>query len=174
VFFLIIALTIGSIAVIALAKNGGNGKGNSGEGWQRGNLVQVQEQTKIQEQVQESVQAQNQLQENKKIQKQGQECEMECNQNCENNCNGECTGECAREGAQLKFNAATLKNMTIARIAELWKINADTLLTEIVKTFNLTGTYTTENTLNDLRAEYRFTPFQIKEIVESLILTSKA
>lgn len=169
VFFLIVALTIGSIAVIALAKNGGNDNGKPGGGWQHGNQVQLKEQIKIQEQAPGPVQTQNQLQENKKIQKQLQECEKECNQNCENNCSGECIGECANEGTQLKFNAGALKNMTIAKIAELWKIDADTLLTEIVKTFNLTGTYTTENTLNDLRAEYRFAPFQIKEIIENLI-----
>lgn len=40
VFFLIVALVIGSIAVVALAKNGGNNKINSGSCYQYGNQPQ--------------------------------------------------------------------------------------------------------------------------------------
>ncbi|GAB4114758.1 MAG: hypothetical protein Kow00103_08980 [Candidatus Caldatribacteriota bacterium] len=159
IFFLIIALVITSLAVVVFAKNGGNGKGKAGGGLQQGNLNQNQE----------VVQIQNQCQENVKMQKQLQECENECSQNCESNCNGECSGECVNEATQLNFNAGALKNMTITKIADLWGVDADTLLAKIVETFNLTGTYSTTNTLNDLRAEYRFAPYQVREIIENLM-----
>ncbi len=158
IFFLIIALVITSLAVVVFAKNGGNGQGKVGGGLQQGNLYQNQGTTQIQ----------NQRQENMNMQKQLQECENECNQNCENNFNSECSGECVKEEIQLRFNAATLKNMTIAKIAELWGVDADTLLTKIVETFNLEEDYTLGSTINDLRSEYHFAPYQIREIIDSL------
>ncbi len=165
VLMLIIALTIGSAAAIALAKNGPGNGGMSGGGMKQGNQVQVQEPKKNQNQVQEPVNTQTQLQEQKKTQL--QECEEECNQNCEENCNGECTGDC--DGVPLEINAAELQDMTIAQIAVRWSIDADDLLAKLIDTFNLEEEYTTEDTLNDLRAEYRFSTSVLKDILKDLI-----
>jgi len=145
VLFLIIALIIGSLGVIVLAKNNVN-KGGWGQGMQQGN--------------------QSQLQEREQNQTQLQECEEECNENCVGNCNGECTGEC--DGNPVQVSGAELRTMKINDIANLWGIDAATLLNEIVNTLNLKDTYTFENTVNDLRGEIRFSPFQIKDIADKL------
>ena len=145
VLFLIIAIIIGSLGVIVLAKNNVN-KDGCGQGMQQGN--------------------QSQLQEREQKQTQLQECEEECNENCVGNCNGECTGEC--DGNPVQVSGAELRTMKISDIAKLWEINATTLLNEIVNTLNLKNTYTIENTVNDLRGEIRFSPFQIKDIADKL------
>jgi len=135
VLFLVIALIIGSLGVIVLAKNN-VGKGICGQGMQQGN------QTKL------------------------QACEKECNEDCAGECTGDCTGEC--DGNQVKVTGAELRTMKISEVAKLWEIDAPTLLNKFVTTFNLKQTYTVENTLNDLRGEYRFSPSQIKDIANNL------
>ena len=142
ILYLVIALIIGSLGVVVLAKNNLN-KGGCGQGMQQGN----------QSQVQACEQNQSQL----------QACEEECNQNCAGDCTGKCTGDC-----QVQVSGAELRGMTIGNIAKLWEIDATVLLNKIVSTFNLEETYTIENTINDLRSEYRFSPFQIKDIADQL------
>ena len=103
-------------------------------------------------------------------QSQLQECEGVCDENNGEACGGECDGAC--DGNQIKVSGAELKAMTIADIAKLWGIDdASSLLNEIVSTFNLKNTYAVENTIDDLRGEYRFSPFQIKEIADKLIVS---
>jgi hypothetical protein len=145
VLFLIIALIIGSLGVIVLAKNNAN-KGGWGQGMQQGNQTQLQERERNQTQL--------------------QECEEECNENCVGKCDGGCTGQC--DGNPVQVSGAELRAMKISDIADLWEIDAATLLNEIVNTLNLKNTYTIENTVNDLRGEYRFSPFQIKDIADKL------
>lgn len=135
VLFLAIALIIGSLGVIVLAKNNVN-KGGWYGGMQQGSQTQLQT------------------------------CEEECNKNCAEECTGECSGEC--DGTQVQVSGAELRVMKISDMAKLWEINAATLLNEIVNTFKLKQTYTIENTLNDLRGEYRFSPSQIKDIANNL------
>lgn len=168
VFVLIIALTIVSLTAMALAKNGPGNGGMSGGGTKQGNQVQVQEPKKNQNRVQEPVNTPTQLQEQKKTQTQLQECEEECNQNCEENCNGECT--CDGDGVPLQINAAQYKDMTIADIAEIWDIDAGTLLNDIKEYFDLTGEYDTSNTIDDLRAENPFAPSEFVDFMENLTI----
>jgi hypothetical protein len=165
VTILVIVLTIGSLTVIALAKNGPGNGSMSGGGAKQGNQVQIQEPKKNQNRVQEPVNTPTQLQEQKKSQL--QECEEECNQNCKENCNDECTGDCNND--QLQINAAELQEMTIAQIAARWDLDADNLLTKLIQTLKLEEEYTTENTLNDLRTESRFSLSVIKDILKDLI-----
>jgi len=62
-----------------------------------------------------------------------------------------------------------MKTMTIADIATLWGIeDAEQLLTSIKNEFKLTQEYNTNNTIDDLRGEYRFLPYQIMELAEKL------
>ncbi|MDD3656464.1 MAG: hypothetical protein PHI72_06840 [Atribacterota bacterium] len=165
VTILVIALIIGSLTVIALAKNGPGNGGMSGGGAKQGNQVQIHEPKKNQNRVQEPGNAPTKLQEQKKTQL--QECEKECNQNCEENCNCECIGD--GNGVQLQINAAELQELTIAQIAVRWDLDADNLLTKLIQTFKLEEEYTTKNTLNDLRTEYRFSLSEIKDILKALI-----
>lgn len=150
--------------MIALAKNGPNNGGMSGGGMKQGNQVQVQEPKKNQNQVQEPVNTPTQLQEQKKTQTQLQECEEECNQNCEEKCNGECTGDC--DDVPLEINAAQYKDMTIAEIADVWGINADTLLNDVEAAFSLDGDYNIDNTLDDLRENNLFSPSDFVDFME--------
>jgi len=100
-------------------------------------------------------------------QSQLQECDGVCNENNGEVCGGECDGTC--DGNQIKVNGADLKAMSLADIAKLWGIDASSLLNEIMNTFNLKNTYTVENTIDDIRGEIRFSPFQIKDIADKLI-----
>ena len=102
-------------------------------------------------------------------QSQMKECDGVCVENNNENCNGECDGTC--DGNQIKVSGSELKAMTIADVAKLWEIDASSLLNEIINAFNLKNTYTFENTIDDLRGEYRLSPFQIKEIADKLIVS---
>jgi len=61
-----------------------------------------------------------------------------------------------------------MKTMTIADIATLWGIDASKLLDGIQNEFKLTQMYNTGSTIDDLRGEYRFSPYQIMEIAERI------
>jgi len=61
-----------------------------------------------------------------------------------------------------------MKTMTIADIAALWGIDAGELLEGIENEFELTQEYSVDSTINDLRGEYRFSPYQIMEIAQEI------
>lgn len=75
-----------------------------------------------------------------------------------------------RYGMQNKefSNQMEMKTMTIADIATLWGIDAGKLLEEIKNEFELTQMYNIGSTIDDLRGEYRFSPYQIMEIVDRI------
>lgn len=68
----------------------------------------------------------------------------------------------------VEIEGQDMKLLTIKEIADLWQIDAAKLLTEIRAKFNLQGTYTIDSVLEDLRAEYKFSPAQIKDIAEAI------
>jgi len=102
----------------------------------------------------------------------------------QHNCDEECDGTCDSEpkgngwgrnssdnidGLQAHVSGMEMKTMTIADIAKLWGIDGDSFLAEMTKEFNLQQKeYTTNNTIDDLRGEYRFLPYQIMELAEKL------
>jgi len=69
---------------------------------------------------------------------------------------------------QAHVNGMEMKTMTIADIATLWGIDAGKLLEEIKNEFELTQMYNIGNTIDDLRGEYRFSPYQIMEIADRI------
>jgi hypothetical protein len=71
-------------------------------------------------------------------------------------------------GLQAHVSGMEMKTMTIADIAALWGINADELLDEIKNEFELTQEYNSSNTIDDLRGEFRFSPYQIMEIAQRI------
>lgn len=101
-----------------------------------------------------------------------------------NDCDDECDGTCDSEpkgsgmgrnsldnisGLQAHVSGMEMKTITIADIANLWGIDGDSFLAEITEEFNLQQEkYTTDNTIDDLRGEYRFSPYQIMEIAERI------
>ncbi len=68
----------------------------------------------------------------------------------------------------VEISGQELKELTIKEIADLWDIDADTLLDGIIDEFNLSGDYTTDQLLDELRDEYKFSPSQIKDIAEEI------
>ncbi len=72
------------------------------------------------------------------------------------------------EDYSVDIEGKDMKLLTIQEIADLWEIDADTLLNSIISEFELKGEYTTESLLEDLREEYKFSPAIIKEIAEEI------
>jgi len=98
-----------------------------------------------------------------------------CDGECDSTCDGEPKGSGMRRnssdnisGLQTHVSGMEMKTMTIANIATLWGIDAGKLLDGIQNEFKLTQSYTLTNTLDDLRGEYRFSPYQIMEIAERI------
>ncbi len=99
----------------------------------------------------------------------------ECDDECDGTCDSEPKGSGMRRnssdnltGLQTHVSGMEMKTMTIADIATLWGIDGHSFLAEMTKEFNLQKEYITDNTIDDLRGEYRFSPYQIMEIAERI------
>ena len=149
ILFLVIALLIGGIVTVSLANNYGSKNKNYNTAQPNQSPMKGNNGTAQQKQLQQ------------------QECDGACTEDNNQHCNGECDGTC--DANQIKVSGSELKAMSIADIADLWKIDATSLLDEIVSTFNLKNTYAVDNTIDDLRGEYRFSPFQIKDLADKLL-----
>jgi len=98
---------------------------------------------------------------------------------CDGTCDSEPKGSGMRRNAlgnendgiieyPVHINGRELKVMSIGELAQVWGIDSGLLLNELVKEFNLEQTYDIDNTIDDLRGEFRFSPYQIKEIAERI------
>lgn len=99
----------------------------------------------------------------------------ECDDECDGTCDSEAKGNGMRRntsdnltGLQAHVSGMEMKTMTIAEIAALWGVDAGKLLEGIQNEFELTQEYNINNTINDLRGEFRFSPYQIIEIAEKI------
>jgi hypothetical protein len=99
----------------------------------------------------------------------------DCDDECDGTCDSEAQGTGMRRnspdnisGLQAHVSGAEMKNMTIADIATLWGIDAGELLNEIKNEFELTQMHNIGSTIDDLRGEYRFSPYQIMEIAQRI------
>ena len=106
---------------------------------------------------------------------QDEDYETECDDECDGTCDSEAKGSGMRRnssdnvsGLQAHVSGMEMKTMTIADIAVLWGINTDELLDEIKNEFELTQEYNNSNTIDDLRGEFRFSPYQIMEIAQRI------
>lgn len=102
----------------------------------------------------------------------------ECDEECDGTCDGVPQGNGWKRnspdnisGLQVHVSGMEMKTMTIAKIANLWGVDANQLLEKIKNEFKLTQEFNINNTLDDLRGEYRFSPYQIMEIVEKIKTT---
>ena len=99
-------------------------------------------------------------------------CDEECDGTCDSEPKGSGMGRNSSDnisGLQTHVSGMEMKTMTIADIANLWGIDGDRLLAEITEEFNLQQEkYTTDNTIDELRGEYRFSPYQIMEIAQRI------
>ena len=99
----------------------------------------------------------------------------ECDDECDGTCEDEAKGTGMRRnssdniyGLQDHVSGMEMKTMTIADIAALWGVDAGELLEGIKNEFELTQIYNMGSTIDDLRGEYRFSPYQIMEIAQRI------
>jgi len=99
----------------------------------------------------------------------------ECDDECDGTCDSEAKGSGMRRnspdnltGLQAHVNGMEMKAMTIEEIAALWGVDAGELLEGIQNEFELTQEYNIGSTIDDLREEFRFSPYQIMEIAEKI------
>jgi len=103
----------------------------------------------------------------------------ECDEECDGTCEGVPQGNGWKRnssdnisGLQVHMSGMQMKVMTIAKIADLWGVDANQLLEQIRNEFKLTQEYNINHTIDDLRGEYRFSPYQIMEIAERMKIVS--
>ncbi len=102
----------------------------------------------------------------------------DCDDECDGTCDSEPKGNGMRRnssdnisGLQAHVSGMEMKTMTIAEIATLWGIDAGKLLDGIQNEFELSQQYSVNSTIDGLRGEYRFSPYQIMEIAERIKAT---
>jgi len=72
------------------------------------------------------------------------------------------------EDYSVEISGSQLRGMTITEIARLWEIDADSLLQRLSENLLLENHYTIISTINELRAEMRFSPSLVKMVAEEL------
>ena len=69
----------------------------------------------------------------------------------------------------VEIEGSAMKSLTVQEMADLWEIDAETLLLEIIAEFELQGNYTVDTILEEIReAEYKFSPAIIKDLAEEI------
>ncbi len=68
----------------------------------------------------------------------------------------------------VEIEGKKMKTLTVREVADLWKINPETLLAKIIDEFDFKGNYTTDTVLEKMREEYKFSPSIIKDIAEEI------
>lgn len=69
----------------------------------------------------------------------------------------------------VEIEGSDMKMLSIQEVANLWEIDAEILLKKMITEFELSGTYTIDTQLEDIRnAEYKFSPAMIKDFAETL------
>ena len=69
----------------------------------------------------------------------------------------------------VEIEGSEMKNLTVQEVANLWEIDAEILLSEIIAEFELQEDYTVDTILEKIRdAEYKFSPAIIKDIAEEI------
>jgi hypothetical protein len=68
----------------------------------------------------------------------------------------------------VEIEGSDMKQLSVQQVADLWEIDSEVLLNQIIEEFNFKGNYTTETVLEDMRLEYKFSPAIIKDIAEDI------
>ncbi len=68
----------------------------------------------------------------------------------------------------VEIEGRAMRLLTVRDIAELWEIDADVFLSEIVAEVELKGDYSPDTVLEVMRMEHKFAPAIIKDIAEDL------
>lgn len=89
-------------------------------------------------------------------------------------CDGNYDSEDHEGKHTVKISRFELRIMKTIDIANLWKIDASSLLKDLVTKLNLKQNYTVESTIDMLRLENRFAPSQVKIIADNLKISKLA
>ena len=68
----------------------------------------------------------------------------------------------------VEIEGKDMKALTVQEVSDLWEINSEKLLSEMVLEFELEKSYTTETILEEIREEYAFSPAFIKDMAEEI------
>ena len=68
----------------------------------------------------------------------------------------------------VEIEGSEIKLLSIQEVADLWEIDSEIFLQRIIQEFDLKENYTVDFVLEDMRAEYAFSPAIIKDIAEEI------
>ncbi len=68
----------------------------------------------------------------------------------------------------VEIEGKDLKLLTVQEVAYLWEIDSEILLSRMTAEFDLKESYTVHSVLEDIRAEYAFSPALIKDMAEEI------
>jgi len=68
----------------------------------------------------------------------------------------------------VEIEGKDMKLLSVQEVADLWEIDSEVLLQDIIQEFDLKGEYTTNSSLEDIREEYKFSPAMIKDMAEEI------
>jgi hypothetical protein len=84
-----------------------------------------------------------------------------------------CSSESSEHSDELhdhsvEIEGKDMKLLSVQDVADLWEIDSQVLLEAIIQEFDLKETYTVNSILEDIRAEYKFSPALIKDLAEDI------
>jgi hypothetical protein len=68
----------------------------------------------------------------------------------------------------VEIEGRDMKLLSVQETADLWGIDSEILLQEIIQKFELKESYTANSVLEEIRDEYKFSPAMIKDIAEDI------
>ncbi|MCK5703180.1 MAG: hypothetical protein KAI29_18595, partial [Cyclobacteriaceae bacterium] len=68
----------------------------------------------------------------------------------------------------VEIEGKDMKLLSVQEVADMWEINSEVLLQEIILEFDLKESYTVSTVLEDIRSEYKFSPAMIKDMAEEI------
>ena len=68
----------------------------------------------------------------------------------------------------VEIEGKDMKLLSVQEVADLWDIDSEVLLQDIIQEFELKGNYTTNSILEEIREEYKFSPAMIKDMAEEI------
>jgi len=68
----------------------------------------------------------------------------------------------------VEIEGKDMKLLSVQEVADLWEIDSEVLLQDIIQEFDLKKEYTVDSVLENIREEYAFSPALIKDMAEDI------
>ena len=68
----------------------------------------------------------------------------------------------------VEIEGKDMKLLSVQEVADLWEINSEVLLQNMIQEFELKGEYTVNSILEEIREEYPFSPTMVKDLAEEI------